>query len=165
VPEDILQYGDFRDVPFEPRVFKASCPLTVYANLGWVLGFMFLMSTFTISILHREFVYAFVALLSMIVVIVLLLRPTYFRVVPGRLEVLRFFFLRRWPRSVDSYTLRQAKIVADLRRGMVVIAEGDLGSEYAIWFMPDRNRFVHSLFLAAISTQPVPDLPVDALLG
>jgi hypothetical protein len=91
--------------------------------------------------------------------------PTYFRVMPGRLEVMRFSTLAGRPISFERFDLRQASVLVDLRRSVVFVDEGDRRGEYAIALMRGRTRFAHALFWAAMNTHQPPDLPEDKLLG
>jgi hypothetical protein len=91
--------------------------------------------------------------------------PTYFRVMPGRLDVMRFSTLRGRAISFERFDLRQARVLADLRRSVVFIDEGENRAEYAIGLMRGRTRFAHALFWAAMNTHEPPELPADRLLG
>ncbi|RJP33774.1 MAG: hypothetical protein C4547_11780 [Phycisphaerales bacterium] len=97
--------------------------------------------------------------------------PTYYRVVPGRLDVMRFNMLRNEPVSIAQHPLRDAWIEIDLRRCVVIIGrrnepgEPQTEAELPILLMRRRTEFAHALLLAAISTHEAPPLPDDALLG
>ena len=94
--------------------------------------------------------------------------PTYFRIVPGRLDVMRFNNLLNRPVSVERYNLRTAKLLIDLRRGVIFVDESDgrTGEFPIVWMRRStRERLAYHLLLAAMSSYEAPDLPDDKLLG
>ena len=94
--------------------------------------------------------------------------PTYFRIVPGRLDVMRFNNLLNRPVSVERYNLRTAKLLIDLRRGVIFVDESDgrTGEFPIVWMRRStRERLAYHLLLAAISSYEAPMLPDDRLLG
>jgi hypothetical protein len=91
--------------------------------------------------------------------------PTYFRVVPGRLDVMRFGSLRGRPVSIERFDLHTAKLLVDMRRWVVFIDDEERQIELPIALMRDRRRFAHAVLLAALSTYEPAPLPDDALLG
>ena len=91
--------------------------------------------------------------------------PTYFRIVPGRLEVMRFSNLRGRPVAIERFDLRGAKIIVDLRRSVIFIDGEDRRADFAFLLMRGRTRFAYYVLLAALSSHEPPPLPDDALLG
>ena len=91
--------------------------------------------------------------------------PTYFRVVPGRLDVMRFSNLRGRPVAFEQYDLRQARIMVDLRRSVIFLDYGYRKADFTFMLMRGRTRFAYYVLLAALSTHKPPPLPDDALLG
>jgi hypothetical protein len=94
--------------------------------------------------------------------------PTYFRIVPGRLDVMRFNNLRNRLVGVCRLDLRKAKLLIDLRRGVIFIddADGHTGEFPIVWMRrATRERLAYHLLLAALSSYQAPDLPDDKLLG
>lgn len=162
---DLSQYGEFADVPFEPRVFRASLALGLGSDLG--LALLLINGMLLASYYFQDNAVGFISVVAIVVLFpgLLLFRPKYFRLVPGKLEVLTFSFLRWSPRKHQQFDLRNARIIADLRSHIVVIDLGKCVVEYTIRFLPERKRFVHSLFLAAMSTHEPAPLPADALSG
>jgi hypothetical protein len=109
-------------------------------------------------------------------------RPVYYRVAPGRLDILRFGFFKLKAKSRRSVSLRDARIVCRYDKGVLEISpmpEGiqrtpkdaaavcepappltiDLGS------LPERHAFAHAVFQSAVSDRSVPDSPDGELLG
>ncbi|UCG33370.1 MAG: hypothetical protein JSU68_01820 [Phycisphaerales bacterium] len=91
--------------------------------------------------------------------------PTYFRVVPGRLDVMRFSNLRGRPIAVSRYDLRRSRITVDLRRSILFIDGEDGQADFTFLLMRERDRFGYYILLGALSTHQPPPLPEDALLG
>jgi hypothetical protein len=91
--------------------------------------------------------------------------PTYFRVVPGRLDVMRFSNLRGRPIATSRYDLRRSKITVDLRRSILFIDGEDGQADFTFLLMRERDRFGYYILLGALSTHRPPPLPDDALLG
>ena len=164
--------GPLIDVAFEPRVFWASLAippsgvgkvLVVVATvllgllswaavdrmLGWkTLGVAHLWGAYVVSAVC----YAW-------------FRPIYFRVVPGRLDVLRFSIIGRCPVRVQSHDLRSAPILVDLRRHVVFVGEAEASADFCFAFVPGRSRFARAVFMAALSSYEPGPLPDDELLG
>jgi hypothetical protein len=100
---------------------------------------------------------------SMALVGVLSLWPSYLRVVPGRLDIITASNLRG-DMSVNEIPLRSATIVVDFRKNSVCIADVAKTSYIDLAFMRDRRRFAYALFLGASSEATSPHLP-DSLVG
>ncbi len=93
-----------------------------------------------------------------------LMWPTYFRIVPGRIDALRYSFLSDRPVSVTKTVLRDARIIYDHSKYTLHLHTGDW-EDYWIMLVPRRRQFIRALFLAAASTHQPPPLPDDDLLG
>lgn len=94
-----------------------------------------------------------------------LTHPTYLRVLPGRLEVIHHTAWSRRPYAVERFDLRKPVITVDLHRCFVRIDVGPKPFEFGILFMRERRRFIHLLFLAAMSSYDPPPMPDDRLTG
>lgn len=171
--EDLAKRGEFVDVPFEPILFTGYFSdetkrhmdvvgLMLTLIFGALFWFYFPMSNPT-AMNRLLFVMWFSIASSSL--IVAWLWPTYFRVMPGRLEVMRFSTLRGRAISFERFDMRQAWVLVDLRRSVVFINEGKKRAEYAIGLMRGRTCFAHALFWAAMNTHQAPELPEDRLLG
>ncbi len=94
--------------------------------------------------------------------------PTYYRVVPGRLEVLRYSPFRRVPALSRTLLLRDARIVCDLgQRYLTVLDHADApqGLHFDLWRVPDPLAFAQAVFRGATVAADAPALPEDELLG
>jgi len=97
------------------------------------------------------------------------IRQTYLRVVPGRLDILRTFFLRATVQSLRSVCLLDARVVCRYDKQQLLIepaGEGD-AAEVAVDLasLAAPHALVSAVFAGAVSAKSAPDLPHDALLG
>ncbi|MBN1510993.1 MAG: hypothetical protein JXB13_03185 [Phycisphaerae bacterium] len=94
--------------------------------------------------------------------------PTYYRVVPGRLEVLRYSPFRRAPVLSRTLLLRDAMIVCDLRQRYLMVldhVDAPQGLHFNLWRVPDPLAFAQAVFRGATVAADAPALPEDELLG
>ena len=167
----ILQHGRLEDVPFEPAVFSAV--FSYKWSVAMFLTFFLLLPPIAAAfILGLPFVRSALSLLIMAAVGVAAaatgcLWPTYFRVVPGRLDVLRYNNVTGRVALVKHFDLRAARILVDLRSQKVLIEQDGQATRCETWAMKERTRehFGYYLFLGAISSHEPPVLPDDQLLG
>ena len=109
-----------------------------------------------------------VAALNLFATAVARLRPTYYRVVPGRIDVLRFGLLRRQPLQVEHIDLRNAaQIVIEFDHAKIRISEGIASNERVLKLndAAEPHRLAEAVVQAAISTYPAAPLPDDDLTG
>ena len=173
-PEELTDYGEWSDVPFEPALFLGRFAILGRRWSRWLSVGVFVLACLAVIGIHIELtstwsgtdLYIDLCVATIIMETAIgLLWPTYLRLVPGRLDVLGYAPLSRKPVFVDKYDLRDAKITADLRHSFVNIVSTPGKIEFGISLMRERKRFVYMLFLAAMSTfQPAP-LPEDELIG
>ena len=174
LPADLRKCGEFPDVPFGPLIFTGWFTYRLSPFMKVIVAILTL-PAFSVAHLMiagatnpwtlSDFVFkAWLALMTARM-IVAWLWPTYFRVVPGRLDIMCFSTLRARAISTERFDLRKAKIVVDLRRNVVFLDEGERTAELAIGLMFGRTRFAHALFWAALSTRLPPPLPEHELLG
>ncbi len=162
-PESIEGHGPIDDVPFEPQVFRAPLAMTLGADVGWILAILLHLMAFSECLERGHIKGAAIAAVLGIVFLGLLCRPVYLRVVPGKMIVLRFSWLRRGTRSVVEHCLRHAEVVADLGKNLVHVRNKGESATYEIALMREKNQFIHSLFLAAVSTYEPPTPATDEL--
>jgi hypothetical protein len=101
------------------------------------------------------------------------IKPVYYRVAPGRLDLLRFGWLGRGGGVVASWPLRRARVLVDLNRGELLIGPGpdDAGKQNELWdrlpigTLRRQTDFVLALLAAARSDAPAPALPDRDLVG
>jgi hypothetical protein len=174
LPQELAKWGELRDAPFEPLVFTGwfthRLPPFMRAMVAVLTVPAFIVAHLMISGLtslwtREEIVLKLWLALLSARGIVSWLWPTYFRVVPGRLDVMRFSNIRGRAVATRHFDLRKARILVDLRRNVVFIDEDGDSEEFAIGLMPGRTRFAHALFWAALSTHEPPPLPENELLG
>ena len=180
LPQQINQCGELSDVPFEPAVFSAA----LAQRFSKPMRFVAITATFPAVVVAHYFCNylagkpfsdwsggAFFTLWSggiLAVCFAVWLWPTYFRIVPGRLDVMRFNNLLNRPVAIEHYNLRTAKVLVDLRRGVIFVDEesGRTGEFPIVWMRRrTRERLAYHLLLAALSSYEAPELPDDKLLG
>ncbi len=152
----VFPNGPVQDVPFEPRVFRAIIKSSASLRIGEILVSLMLVIPLVSAIARRQQWLIWMWGGPLIVAVVRFLRPMYFRVTPGRMDVLRYSMFRRAPMRVERHDLRTAQVVVDMRSEVVYIVEGENVGEYSIRFMPERSAFARALFEGAISTHAAP---------
>lgn len=93
--------------------------------------------------------------------------PTYFRVVPGRLDVLKYSMLGSGKPEVQKVDLRQGRLSVEAATGRLRI---DLPSGERLYTQfhgssSNKIEFAKAIAEAAISPHPTPPLPDDELVG
>lgn len=173
LPDELEPYGPLEDLPFEPAIFHAAL---AFQPSGWAIGLVWVFAAIggmgAWYLVHRVWgvpntggTFYFWGAYGLGIVALTWLRPIYFRVVPGRLDVLRYSALRTQPLRVDHYNLSTASVLIDLRRWLLFVDRDDQSAEFSFMLVPGRRRFAHTILRAAISThQPAP-LPDGELLG
>ncbi len=173
-PVEIQAEQGIPDVPFEPRVYRLwNAPpamsavgegvyiVTLLVAGGFAMYFNYLMTgEFTRG--APLFVYTAIVLHFGLQV---LLWPVYARVVPGRVELLSYGFLRRC--RIIRVDLKKNRLIVDLRKRLAVIEAPDRDKplEFSLALMPHRNQFAHDLFQAALSSYPPGPIDEDASAG
>jgi hypothetical protein len=178
LPDRLLQHGELADRSFEPVIssgtFVQPFPrrmnvVTVLLMPAMALLMHVLLTCLPASIANQPHAYVMGRIycgVALAVLIVGWLWPTYFRIVPGGLDVLRFNNILNRPVEAEHHDLRKARVLVDLRRGVVFIDHEDGHSvELPIRWMRGQERFAYYLFLAAMSSHQPPPLPDDRLLG
>jgi len=171
----ITRHGEFADVAFEPMIYRAAFVDRMPKSVFWVALSASVGAILVIEVLGRLF--GFWAAFDDLLVFKTFggwavgcltadwLHPTYLRVVPGRVDVMRFSPFRTRNSVVARHDLRQAHLIIDLQN-YVVFVDTERGThELAIAFVRDSTRLAYHLLLAAMSSHPPPPLPDDALLG
>ena len=180
-PRQLKKCGEFTDLPFAPVFFSATFAqpfswvmvmVAVVPAIPAIVGCQYLIAhlagTPILEFTMMTNVFAGSGGVGCAAGIVGWLWPTYFRIVPGRLDVMRFNNLLNRPVSVERYNLRTAKLLIDLRRGVIFVDESDgrTGEFPIVWMRRStRERLAYHLLLAAISSYEAPMLPDDRLLG
>jgi len=184
--EDLVPFGGFHDCGFDPVLFRVAAGqpclphmpgtrvvYTILAVLAAYFLLVFLLGlpgpVYPLERLSPAHGLAMGLGASGGFILADWLCAAYIRIVPGRLDVMRFSVLRGRLNAVVHVSLRGARIVVDRRRDLVFIdraAEGEGGSiELSMRYMREKTAFAYSLFLAAMSTSNPPALPDDQLTG
>lgn len=177
-PNDLLVHGPLDDFPFEPAVFRS------FATVGTTVQWITAIPIVVMAIAGLAYPRLFTAMLPLLpgsshigiviygagfvvvaAIAVAWFWPRYYRVLPGRLDIMDYRPLARRGRLIRSIDLRSAKLLINLRFWTVRIETDGESEEFLFRFMPDRRRFAHTLLLAAVSTAPAPPLPDDELIG
>jgi hypothetical protein len=167
-PAWLAPCGELADVPFEPNYFNATSVLSrTWPQHGLALAVTLALWAATIGALWALGTHVIaIALLLFYVApivsqaIIFFAWPTYLRVLPGRVDIVRHNFLRRGTPQAIGFPLADCRILADLRKNTTLIYGSDdqLRLSIPLSLLPDRRRFVHRLFLAALSTYQPPPL-------
>ena len=173
------------DIAFEPEQFRAWLPDRAIAphaqRLGWIayaiaMGSFWLLERF--DPVFRQLSAGAIIVVGLIVLVYIFRKPTYVRVMPGKVEIRRYPMFAKpsgsTPPDVEAVNLRDQTVVLDFRRGAVMAGpwtQGDvpaLTPDYRVkeWrspalrtsLIPDRDRAERMLYLATISTAPSFDM-------
>ena len=170
--KELRPLAELPDVPFEPMIaqnigsgvgpailflgyglFHVLKPLlkrsssNYWATTGLCAGFVCVM----LAMLTKLWCYIF---------------PTYYRVVPGRLDVLKGSPFARTPWLHDRYDLRVARVIARFDQNTLYLySPGQRSLEISLGTISEPEEFVKTVFQAAVCTHTAPPLPDDALLG
>lgn len=169
------ELGEPRDLAFEPVIAFASLAvkMNTAAKTVWVLVTV---AACALMIALRELGnlplprFGYFSVITAVVIgagAAVFLWPTYLRIVPGRIDILRYRLWSRKP-TVETIDLRQANVLVNLHRSIVYIQTTDHTRFWrAIGLGAVRNGkdVAHAILQAAISTAPTPPLPDDELVG
>lgn len=97
----------------------------------------------------------------------LLLWPTYYRVVPGRLDVLEFGMLGAGKPTVRKYALRTARMRVSVRGGMAMIGKGkDVRVDVVYQGTPrGKMEWAKAMVEGALCEHEAPDVGDEGLVG
>ncbi len=174
VPTDLSVYGDFFDASFEPAVYRSAFiteilprSANVFRGIIGLFWVSFFLSVMFFTNLNIEFwLYAVMGLfMSLVDGIIVFLWPLYFRIVPGRLDVMYFQPFTKKVFRIERIPLHNVKIVADIRRAYLSISDGDKQHRFSLRMMPQKKQFLYFTFLAAMSSYDPPKLSDDDLIG
>lgn len=170
-PARIMRHGTIANVPFEPII----CSAPFVAECGGLIALSFVAAVPAFGVLYfvgrqigvTDSSLPFTILTSSFLgcFAVQLLWPTYLRIVPGRVDVMRFSAIKRRGAVVASYNLRRGVVLVDLRRSLVFLGNEDGIRQLSLAMTPRKTYVVYALLLAAFSTHDPPPLPDDQLLG
>lgn len=94
------------------------------------------------------------------------LRPTYYRIVPGRLDIMRGRAFGTGVEVISRMDLQQLRIELNPKEEAILFGpRGGNIEKLSYRDVSEPMRFIEAVFKAAICTSPAPPLPDDALLG
>jgi len=183
-PEELRHACDLRDVPFEPVIvqysswtdtighyWKVVLPVFLLVTFGPLLVLLLMGVSFGNIVSTCNVWLMLVTSLATVIVAWLIkwLYPTYYRVVPGRLDIVRYKWWADRARSIERFDLREArKIEVNYANQNVVIEAAPSEPDCPVIYLShirERHRLAEAILMAAISTSPAPPLPDDELLG
>lgn len=93
--------------------------------------------------------------------------PVYYRLVPGRMDVMRFCFWASAARTLQSVSLQSAEMTCTLDEGVMEIRPRNRGGPMFINVLglTDPHTFVRGVFQAALCQAATPALPSGDLFG
>lgn len=169
-PEELAPLAELRDTCFEPVIMERmmagwSILGVVVSGFAVVLCLALLLDSLTPGLGLPVNIGVAVYPLGMCSIwLIQRLRPTYYRIVPGRMDIMRFSVLTNRATIVDRWDLRNAHITVRFDRRRVGLGMSET-KHVRLFGLAEPHRFVAALFQGAISTHEPPPLPDDALLG
>lgn len=91
--------------------------------------------------------------------------PTYYRITPGRLDIMRFSPIANRSRILERWNLRTAKIKVAFELPTVALRDDGRETMIRLRGISEPFKFVEALLLGAVSTYTPPPLPDDQLIG
>lgn len=173
-PDWLAQHGEFMDVPFEPSIHFTLDLVKSTTYQKWAFGLTFLGIFALVYLVAKQMGSGFIDMgplkvwgswLGAYAFNHVVVWPTYLRVLPGRLDVMRFNSLPGGRTVTKSIPLRNAHLLIDLHKYAVLITVDGESTEVPFLLIRGRSRFAHSLIRAALSTHTAPPLPDDEFLG
>lgn len=163
-PDELLPLAAIEDVPREAAIFRRIPTFLGWSTERWgVLG-VFLVGASVFAV--RAWVVTVVAM-SIVATLWLLsqLRPTYYRVVPGRLDILVGSPFSGKVRLAGRWNLRDALVKIRFDQQELFVRSWAAKRTLCVGSISEPHAFVRAVFEAAISSHPTASLPDDALLG
>jgi hypothetical protein len=104
------------------------------------------------------------------IVLIGALCPTYIRVAPGSLDILRFGWIGRGIPRFEHFDLRTCQVLVDSRTGMIRLWDESRPTRRGVFINSaltgaGKHELSKSVLAAARSKLPTPRLPDDALIG
>ena len=171
--KELRPLAELPDVPFEPMIAQdillgsRGGPAILF--LGYGLFHVLnppLKRSFTNPWATTGLCVAFICVMYAMLRLWFYIFPTYYRVVPGRLDVLKGSPFARTPWLHDRYDLRVARVIARFDQNtLYVYSPGQRSLEISLGTISEPEEFVKTVFQAAVCTHTAPPLPDDALLG
>ena len=166
--------GEVRDETFEPIVLLAPkvIPMPGPARVVMIVtatvfcGLMVLLQKTTLPTMGFGWL-QIMAGCGLGVGVQMLLWPTYARITPGRLDIMRYRLGSRRPTTTTIF-LRDARVLAHLDKDTLFVKTNAPGSRWTVLNLRgvwSPMELVHAVLRGAMSTAPTPPLPEDELIG
>lgn len=171
----LTRMGDLRDETFEPLVIfaprvtkmpKVGTALMVVTAIAVAALIEVLRETTTLPLVRPGWL-TIMAGIAVGAAVQMLVWPTYTRVTPGRLDIMRYTLGLRKP-QLTTINLRNAQVLAHLEKATLLIKPEEPGSTWTllnlrgVW---NPVELAYAVLRGAASTAPTPPLPDDQLLG
>jgi len=182
-PDQVMPYGPLPSPPFEPRVFYTLGVIPLFRRLSVIVLVMtvpftvgafylliFLTSDFPDPFSDLPLAHACALLLGFACAFfcVHLLYPTYVRISPQQIDIMRFSMFSRHIYLFKSFDLRHSHILVDLINSLVIVDDTTYSGsviEFSIRLLPSRECFTYWLFAAATCEFSPPVLPRDEFVA
>ncbi len=167
--EELSHLADIEDVPFEPVIveryttsksFYSVILVGLFAAMALSCGFSNVMPI-------RQYISGLaLGIGTAIYWFFARLRPVYYRIVPGRMDVMQFSVVSGKATLLRRFDLGDAEVEVSFKDQKVFLRSAKDGSEaIAMSSLTEPYRFARAILHAAICTSPAPPLPDDQLLG
>ncbi len=174
-PAWLEEFGPLANVPFQPAIFFTLDPVSTRrgkTGLTWALAILLIACFWCLSALRGgSFIQGGVFKLWTGFFVAYatthwILWPTYYRIVPGRLDIVEFSNVP-WIGTTrcTSISLRDACVLIDLQKSIALL--NAMGTQHQIPFLLVREprRFAHTLLMGTVSTYEPAPLPHGELVG
>lgn len=168
----LARKGRVENIAFEPMVYRGVAALKLRLLERWAWGVVSVMCVVLLYMLAwwlsprvANGYVVFVTAFAVGGIVTTCIWPTYFRLVPGRIDVLRYNTLGRNVMEVVKHDLRTSAVLVDLNQRCVFLAKDGITTEIGFGAVRDPYEFAHAVLLAAVSTHTPAPLPDDALIG
>ncbi|OWY71759.1 hypothetical protein B7486_08820 [cyanobacterium TDX16] len=167
---ELSQFLSIDDVLFEPIIVQqAMRPVSMVASVVLVLSafaaFIIWCSPLVMSI-GAVLGFALAQLVVLVPLAIEQILPVYYRIAPGRMDVLKFSTISQKGKLVESYDLRSVRITILCNKRRIDIEEpGRASVRIPLYCFLKPYEFARGILQGAVSTHPAPPLPDDELLG
>ncbi len=169
--DELEELHELQDVPFEPiiveRVYSANSMAKIW-GVGYAVAFILDICVSNLLPVKTQLAPMGMAVGSILFLVLQQTNPTYFRIAPGYMDLMRFSLLTNKGRIIRVWELHKARIRVLFHEHRVeIIDPPPARSEHRImlWALADPHRFAIGVMQGAICTHPAPPLPDDQLLG
>ncbi|TVQ32839.1 MAG: hypothetical protein EA376_04110 [Phycisphaeraceae bacterium] len=172
---DAAKIGAIRDESFEPEAAGAFfiAPLSPEGRFAWIgltpvmaAGIWMGLSLFGVATPEGPTLWGSPALAGLAAAF---LFPTYIRISPGKLDVIRHRAFGIGKANVESYSLRDSRVVVDFKTSSARLYDPGLAIDPHLKVncggLPGSKRLLKQFLRGAVSTAEAPELEGDPLVG